>query len=324
MKKAKWFFPVLFAVLGIFALVSPVLAITEPYPSTLQIQDVQAYQNAWQSGDQLYLITYYIGGFDTAPNETATQLFIFRLLGEDGTEIASAAPYAYYDYGYGLGVVAFYLSPSQAPAWESDLTIQLIGNPVATFNLTGGKSWPQTTADVAWNNNASISAKVISLANQLGSAWGVAMTTTTQGLTVLSDDGAAYFQQVVPYFIEIAPFTLGQYSLSPTYPAAKPSTNSYSTNLLDELKGTVFDLRGAARDLGTTWGVLATVLWYGFIFWFFIKLQSWKKMNKGTMMLMWPLVIMGVFFGVPIWITILAAFGCLIATVWVIYSKSLY
>jgi hypothetical protein len=47
-------------------------------------------------------------------------------------------------------------------------------------------------------------------------------------------------------------------------------------------------------------------------------------MNKGTMMLMWPLVIMGVFFGVPIWITILAAFGCLIATVWVIYSKSFY
>jgi hypothetical protein len=323
-KLTGWFLPTFLAVLGIFAFMLPTLAASQPNPTLLQIQDAQAYQNARINGDQLYLITYDTE-FAATPSQGADQLFIFRLLAENGTEITSTTPYAYNDKGYGLGVVAFYLTPDIAPTWGNNLTVQLIGNPFITWD----DGLPSTTyTAIGWNSaemaatQMRISARIVNLAQQLGAAWNVTMVQNIQGLIILNDKGIAYFQYAIPYLAEVAPLAVGQYNFNPQYPYPKPNANTYITTITDALKGTLFDLRGPARDLGISWGLLVAILWYGFIAFFFIKLQSHKRMTKGTMLLMWPLVVAGIFFGVPYYITILAAFGCLIATVWVIYSKS--
>ena len=109
-KKLRWFLPVLIALLGILAIATPALA-SIPQPTILEIQEIAAYENAREEGDQLYIVKYYI-----AINSTynADDLFIFRLLDEDDDEIAHTTPYPFNNYGYGLGMVAFYLDADEA------------------------------------------------------------------------------------------------------------------------------------------------------------------------------------------------------------------
>lgn len=316
---------ILLAILGILVFVMPVLA-SIPQPTDLEIQEVVAYENAKDDGDQLYLITYYID-FETLPSENADDLFIFRLLDEDDVEVASVEPYPFNDRGYGLGVVAFYLEPDEVPTWESGVTIQLLGNPLTEW--IGGL--PTTSTDIiTWETGTIddvqnlISAKVLSLALELGQAWDVAMTTTTQGVMALSDNGASYFLSIMPYLIEITPFLLGQYTFSPDYPDDKPSGNTYADQLLNAIDGTIFDLSGPANSLHVSRGTLTAALYYPFVVAFFILL-AWKhRLNKGTTMLAWPFVILGAFIGVPLVVTILGGFICLVTTVWVFYKGATY
>ena len=89
--------PVLIALLGILALTVPVAASVEQ-PTTLEIQEISAYENTREDGDQLWIVQYYIA-INTTYN--ANQLFIFRLFDEDDDELSSVTPYPYYNQGYG-------------------------------------------------------------------------------------------------------------------------------------------------------------------------------------------------------------------------------
>jgi hypothetical protein len=53
---------------------------------------------------------------------------------------------------------------------------------------------------------------------------------------------------------------------------------------------------------------------------FFVWLISKKGLKKGMMLLLWPVVIGGSFFGVPLVVTILGAFFCLLSTGWLFYK----
>ena len=81
--RAKYLLPVLLALLGILTFAIPVAADVEQ-PTELEIQEVSAYENTIEDGDQLYLARYYI-----AINSTynAYRLFIFRLF--EGPQIAT-------------------------------------------------------------------------------------------------------------------------------------------------------------------------------------------------------------------------------------------
>jgi len=320
-KKLRWFLPILVAILGIFTLVAPVLA-SIPQPTDLEIQEVAAYENAQEDGDQLYLITYYID-FEELPSDDADELFLFRLLDAADDEIALVRPYPYNDRGYGLGVVAFYLEPDEVPAWESHVSIQLIGDPLADW--AGGL--PGTITDViTWETGATagiqnlIAAKILSLAVDLGQAWDVVMTETIQGTTALSSAGSAYFLRVVPYLMDTVPSVVGQYILTPDYPDDKPESETWADQLQNSIDGTIFDLSGPARSLGTSRGALIATFYYGLAVVFLILLINRHKFNKGIMLLAWLFVIGGIFIGVPLVITIVGGFLCLISTVWVIYK----
>ena len=303
----------------------PVLAAVA-LPDSLEIQMVQAYQNTREDGDQLYLVTYYINyeAEEDMPNEDAGELFIFRLLDADGNEVASAKPFPFYNYGYGSGVVAFYFEPDEVPIWRSSLSVQIIGNPLIEWS--GGDPPITTTDSMTWNTGTTeeiqklVSAKIIYLATQLEQAWAVEMTAVSGGMTILSDTGASYFLRVVPHLIEVGPYVLGQYTFTPEFPEGKPSEDTYANTLVEALDGTIFDLSGPARSLKTSPGVLAASIYYPLVVAFFILLLNKQKLNKGTMFLVWPFVIAGAFIGVPLIVTILAAFISFVSTTWVIYK----
>lgn len=321
-KKLRWFLPILVAILGILAFVMPVLA-SIPQPTTLEIQEITAYENAQIDGGQLYLVPYQIE-FATLPDDGADQLFLFRLLDEDGEELAWATPFPFHDKGYGMGVVAFYLEPDDAPDWASNLTVQLIGSPFADW---GGNVPSTTLTTITWNTNTTaviqdlLTSKILELAARLGDDWGVEMVTTVQGITTLSSIGASYFSGVVPYFAQVAPKSMGQYIFTPDYPIdEKPADDTYAAELEAAIHGTIFDLSGVARSWGISRGALTAGIYYAFVIAFFVMLIVKKGLKKGMMLLLWPFVIAGAFFGVPLVVTILGGFLCLISTVWVFYK----
>lgn len=298
---------------------TPVFA-SIPQPTSLQIQEVVAYENTREDGDQLYLVKYYTVCNTT---ESADELFIFRLLDSGGDEISSAAPYPFYDSGYGLGVVAFYFEADEAPAWQSSLSVQIVGNPLADWD---GDPPITTTSGITWNTDSTgdiqelTSAKIMYLAAELEQSWSVEMTTTTSGTTVLSDTGASYFLRVVPYLDEVAPYVLGIYTFTPEYPEESPAEDTYSTQLEEGIEGTIFDVSPSAKSLGISRGALTAAIYYAFVVGLFILLHSKHKFSKGTMLLLWPFVIAGHFIGVPLIVTILGGFLCIGSTVWVFYK----
>ena len=302
---------------------TPILA-SVPQPTTLEIQEIVAYENAQIDGDQLYLVLYYID-FETLPDEGADSMFIFRLLDEDDDEIDWATPFPFHNKGYGMGVVAFYLDPDDAPTWESSLAIELIGSP---FGIDWEGDLPSTTLDnIAWNTGTtaeiqdSITSKVLEMAAKLGDNWDVEMVTTAQGVTTLSSTGASYFSGIIPYFPQVAPKSVGQYTFAPDWPVdPKPADDSYSTELENTIHGTIFDLSGTARSWGMSRGTLTAAIYYPIVIGFILMLIVRKGLRKGAMLLFWVAVVAGAFFGVPIVVTIIGGFFCLISTVWVFYK----
>lgn len=318
-KLSRWFLPSLLVVLGILALASPVFA-SIPQPTALEIDEITAFENVREDGDQLYLVKYYI-----AINSTydAEDLFIFRLLDEDDDELSSRLPYPYSNNGYGYGVVAFYLDGDDAPTWQSGVSVQIIGNPLADWD---GDPLTASSSIITWNTGTipemqeDCSAEILGLATDLEQSWDVALTTVSQGVTFLSDTGAAYFLRVVPYLNEVAPYVLGQYTFTPDYPEDSPADTDYATELEEGIFDTIFDLRPMARSLGISRGALTAAIYYGFVVALFVLLISKAGLKKGMMLLAWPVVIAGAFFGIPLIVTILGGFFCLISTSWLIYK----
>lgn len=315
----RWVLPVIVALLGVLAITSPIAAST-PQPVDLELREVVAYENIREDGDQIYLVTYYI---TINATQNADQLFIFRLKDNDET-IATAAAFPYHDQGYGLGVVAFYMSADDAPIWAGNISVQVIGNPLVEWD----GDLPSTVFDdITWNTGTAqevaglLSSKILYLATLLGQSWGVEMVTTVQGVTTLTSTGASYFMVVIPYAGEILPYIFGQYIFSPDFPIdGKPAPDDYANWLEESVEGTVFDLGPLERAHHWSANTLRTGVYYTFVIALFVLLIAKNKLNKGTMLLFWPFVVAGAFFGVPLQVTVIAGFFCLISTVWVFYK----
>jgi hypothetical protein len=297
-------------------------------PDTFQIQDVQVYENGRESGDQLYLVTYYIH-YDSEPDETAEELFILRLLDGTGSEITSTKPYAFYNDGYDLGVMAFYLDADDAPDYEASLTVQLTGDPLADWT----SDVPVTTTDgIIWTTGESaeireiISTRVIYLASTLEQAWTTEMITTTQGTTILSDTGAAYFLRVVPYLDTLAPYALGQYTFTPDFPDVDVTDNDYADDLEAGIDGTILDLSPIIRSLPAearlSRGTVLGIIYYMAFFAILLALVNRVKLKKGTGLLAFAAIIGFSFFGVPLAVAIIAAFVALISISYVVLKQA--
>ena len=321
-RKLRWFLPALLALAGILAFASPVAA-QQAGPDTIEIQEVVVYENYHLGYDQLYLVTYLIE-YATIPRDSANKLFLFRLFDEDDDPQAITRPYPYHDKGYGMGVVAFYLEPDDALDWESMVWVQLLGDPLVDWD--GGI--PSASIDViTWRTGTTdevkgmVATKIITLAKELEQDWGIDLTETSQGTTVLNSAGQAYFQAVVPYLAETVPYVIGRYVFGPDYPIdPKPAPDSYAAQLREAIAGTIFDLSGPARSFGIDPGQLTAAFYYMGVIAFIVLLVMKAGLRKGAMLIAWPFVVAAPAFGVPLFTTILAAFVCLLVTVWVFYK----
>lgn len=316
----RWSLSSVIAIVAVLVFATPVLA-SVPQPTVLEIQSIDAYQNTKEDGDQLYIVRYYI-----AINSTynAQQLFIFRLFDKDDKEVGYTRPYPYNNNGFGMGVVAFYVEAAEAPDWQSGVYVKVVGNPLVDWD---GATPSASSSIITWNTGTqaqmrvAASGKILEHASRLTIYWGTPMTTTVQGMTVLTDYAANYFLNVVPYLSTVAPYCLGQYTFTPDYPIdPKPPADNYAKELVSGIEGTIFDLSGPARSLGIDRGVLTAAIYYTFVIAFLVMLIIKLGLRRGAMIFAWVFVVAGAFFGVPLVVTILGGFFCLLSAVWLFYK----
>lgn len=242
----------------------PCLAAGITSPTTQTVNEITAYQGVIYPLDQLYIVTFSLATANTT--DYASDNFIFRF--KDNTvEIASVAPYDFYNYGNADGVVSFYFAAGDAdlPAWGSaNISVEFTGNPTLTWADGDPPTVTNSTVD-SWNDSASlIPAKVRLLANQLENAYNVDMVALLSGVLKLTNYGVLYFETVIQNLRLIAPSVFSDIVTQPQY-TSDNHTLVTKTTLEDRLTGSVFD----QTKTGTLLGISA--LWVSSLIWLLIS-----------------------------------------------------
>ena len=318
------------AVLATFMFITPVLAIEQP--DDLSLEGVWVYRNCREEDDQLYLvlelIDYSVSG---EPSYGADETYMVRLRDGDDT-LKYTYPVSYHNNGYDMGVVAIYFGPGDdAPDWEGLYTMQLLGNPFQDW--PGGVPSDSTSTFDLWQDNeiaitqSVVESRIIWLANELESDWGVDMVTQSdEGEDVLTSYAAAYFVNVVPYMWDIAPgvFSSSEYMPSETVQPDIPSETAgtdYADALENLILDTPLDLTPLADIFGVSRGGLTAFLYYGAVAAGMIIIARRLGTYKPVMLLSIVPVIVGAFIGVPFIVTALVALMALGMTGWALFYK---
>lgn len=283
--------------MGIVALVSfsvPAYAINPP-SGTMTIDNVSVYGSVIEANDQLYLITFNIP-YSTYPTETAYDAYLVRVFSSANVNVGAAQLYnnQLFHNGYGKGAISVYFSAadvvSNTLTWGSAVTINLEGNPALSWN----GSIPLAQSPItSWNLNGAnaLGVRVLFLASQFGSAWGVSLASNS----VLTSDGENYFTAIIPNLRTISPTIFSSFIQRSAY---YPRTHglAYAITLRNQWLGTWLDL----TNVGADWGV--DPIWFYGAIWVFLTLVlvkvlmtlNLKKFLNGLICIM---IVLGTFAG---------------------------
>jgi len=255
------------------------LSATPAYADTLDpdsdptIDEINVYRNVLETGDWLLIVLANIP-YGTIPDTPVTQTYRWQLMDTDNiTELGNTLGTNYNDDGYGYNVYSMYWSAANVTGldmvWNTSYQLRLSGNPVVfvtppvyNFNINAADySTLTATADV----KAGIAARILTLAGDLDSKWGLAVTysllTQNETATVLSIYGEAFFRGAI-------------YGLQAMAPAAfsvviraididdRVWDDEYADNLIAQYAGTWVDTAKAAGMVlfGTTYDLLSIII----------------------------------------------------------------
>ena len=119
----------LIAALLAFLCIPLITLAADTAPDDLSIESAITTRNLIETGDYLFTVQFEVDWDSAAsyPDEGAIdQTFLVQLI-DSGTQIATVAPYPFYNDGYGHGVVSFYFSGTAAAAltWGSPYTVRI-------------------------------------------------------------------------------------------------------------------------------------------------------------------------------------------------------
>ena len=224
-------------------------------PTSYGISSVTAYSPALEAGDQFFIVQYSIT-YGSIPTTDAGQAWLIRLK-ENGTEVASTTPYAFYNSGYTTGVASIYLPASLAVTWGGNVTMVLEPNPLLDWSSIPAQEIFQT---IVWSSantfdevstavGAEIRAKAIGM-NITWSATTNPLIEAVNGIMKLTDRGAAYFDVAIPTLRTMQP-NLYQSLISMPNVVERSFGDNGTQEMDTRLVGTPFDL----SDVATDWGI---------------------------------------------------------------------
>lgn len=308
-------FSIFLGVLGVLTLVTPCLAVNPP--DSLEIHAIYGFENYYLSGDQLYLVEFTIG-YSTLPSAKADANYILRFM-ENSTELAWTAPYPYHDKGYGRGVAAFYFDPASVPT--GNCSVILCGNPLiswnGTFPYTSSSTYTMESGDTVAETQELVAEQVLDLAKNLETDWDLDMVTTSAQGSYLTDDGEAYFVNVIPYFTTAGTYAFYGNVYSPVYPPI--TTNyTYAETIEAMSENTIVDVGTPVGGLlGVERGLASTLVIYGIGIAGLIAICRGMNSYKPFMLLFGAVVAVAWCVGVPLEYTV---YGGLIATFLIIFE----
>ena len=271
MKLAKRLLVSSFIALSVFVLpvFNGIALSAEPQPTTLTINQIDAFNNVINDNDQLHIITFEID--NTSSNYTASQSYIFRFY-SNGVEIATTVPYAFYDEGRSQGVVGFFFDADDTdlPTWESDnLTISIIGNPTIDWDTDipsdNNSSWN------GWSESVLVAARIRIIAQQLEDLWSVDLIEPVSGVNKLTSYGEDYFESAIPNLRRIAPALFSSSTTQPSFPTDNHSTTAGNTMIerltvtgnttLTSENTTIFDPSPLEESTGLSSEWILSMIW---------------------------------------------------------------
>jgi hypothetical protein len=278
---------ILAAIISSFLVVSPVFATDPDIPSPFIIGTPKVFRHIFETDDYLLVFPYEITYSSGQPNRSASELFTYRLIDDDGvTTLGTVVPYAYNNYGYGKGVAAIYFAESSAPDWYGLYTIRIDGNPVywdspptTTHTLSAAEYYSGTTPEA---NKGALAAFILIQASALEINWGVKLydSNSTGGIS-LTSTGQAYFTSVIPGLISVCPSIMNSSVSTPEYTATNNPGTSAAYNWLHQWDGTILENWG--NNIG---GHLGGLNWQGvtagILFIFFVALAGLSQVKFGT------------------------------------------
>ena len=292
-------------------------------PDTISINGVWVYRNCRETGDQIYLVDYTVD-YTINPVDSITTNYFLRLLDSSGNELGVTSPYAYYDAGYDRGVVALYFSASDAPAWEGDYVIQIVGNPTITwdgdvpdaqassFNLW--QDYPTSAAQIA------LASRILYLADILEQTWAVDMIQSTPLGSSLTTYGEDYFVNVIPNLSLMAPAVFSGQMIAPDV-SRDEFEQEYAEDLASEIIGTPLDISELATTFGMSREALTTILYYSAVAILVGLTVHYLQSYKPALMIAIPAVIGGAFVGVPLVVTIVIGFVALVMIAYALFYR---
>ncbi len=218
---------------AIFALMPIVVLAAIPTPDTFVVTEVEAFRGVIESDDQLYVVQFSLD-FASNPAESAQEAVLFRLRDAAGGELATTAPFAFVDDGWIDGVVSFYFSAADAPAWQGAFDVQMIGNP--SLEWEAGDPWfaindTPTFAD----NTGQIPGRIRAIGNALEDTFGIDLIEKVAGVDKLTTDGETYFETVIPLLRQIAPDLFSAKTENPVF-GDRTFTQTYADTVQDQLE----------------------------------------------------------------------------------------
>lgn len=316
----------------LLAVASPVLAAIT-HPDTLSIDSVQVYRHCLETDDQLYLIEYtidYTGAYpDVYPSESTSEAWLARLMNLGTVELGVAAPYAYYQIGYGKGLVAIYFTEADAPPlWDTlNYSIQLTGNPT----LDWGASVPETTVGTfdSWSDSTSVSStqdelasKLLYLADILEIAWSVDMVETTPVGTRLTTYGEDYLTNVIPNLRTMCPGVFSSAMEPVDYYRRDVTWGTLPDTLRDQWDGTWLDTSDTATNLGVDKIWITGLIFIAALVAITYLITKKTASYKPIMLLVMPLSAIGARLGfVPLLMPVIIGVFCILAIGYVLFYQ---
>lgn len=262
-------------------------------PTLLQIPTIHGYSNVLETGDKLFIFTYQIE-YATIPTDVATSTFMGRFL-DGADELQSTAPYAFFNDGYGSGVMSFYFDEAEAIALGithgGSYTIRLQGSPsffaVPPVVNNGSIEWQSTLV-----TKKKLRENMQVIAGALEIVWGVAMVETSPEGDVFSSNGDTYFTNAIPNLRLMAPELFSGRIGTPQF-----TERDFDTTYIDQLKS-FWDnsFLGGVRDqwssVTKTNGMLLTtimvVIFNIFIGWVAFKITTRPDFAPLSVAVIWP------------------------------------
>jgi hypothetical protein len=248
MKWLRYLAPLL-AVLPIMGIAAQARADIAQPDSAPTIVSLAIYRDLLEPNDRLFRIYANIPyahvpvGSDNA-TVPVSSAYLWRLM--DGTnDLGSNTGYVFYNYGYGYNVFSLYFDNVTSITWEGAYTLQLIGTTPGFTTTT--PTWSFTIPASAWSTDsdqadeqAALTADVLSLSAKLDSKWSLDINTT---LLTQSDTGAKLSMQ-------------GEYFWNGAIPGLQGmAPKAYSVELIQINTTTRTWSADYTNDLGSQWAI---------------------------------------------------------------------